>query len=421
MNKKISLGVTISLLLLAVAIAVSGTMMLAMRHFSVLVSDVGQRQAMYDYIDEIDSAARQHYTIDEEKLRAALAKGYINGLEDAYAQYLSADAYQEVKSKEAGNRTGFGLKITVSDNRIIVASVDENSPAALAGIKKGAVITKLQEEAVTGTSFATVESALGSQEKVLLTVEDAGQSNTTELTANTYSVVSVYGELLQDAVGYIRIDEFNALTALQFKNAFNKLMQEGASYLVFDLRNNAGGQLSAATEMLDYLLPRGPYISCEKKGKRTVLTATDTYEMTFPTATLVNGNTVGEAELFAAVLQDFKKTNVVGTSTQGKAVMQEYFSMASDKGAVRLSTGTFYCIQSEETWQNTGVYPNKTTDLPYELQSRFDLITKEEDTQLQAAITLLKNSHYVSLNNATTAGAATTTNAQAATTASQKK
>jgi carboxyl-terminal processing protease len=299
--------------------------------------------------------------------------------------------------------------------------VDDNSPAALAGIKKGAVVTKLQDEAVNGTSFATLEGALGSQEKVLLTVEDAGQSNTIELTANTYSVVSAYGEMLQDAIGYIRVDEFNALTALQFKNAYNKLMQEGAAYIVFDLRNNAGGQLSAVTEMLDYLLPRGPYVSCKKKGETTVLKATDSYEVTVPTATLVNGNTVGEAELFAAVLQDFKKTSVVGTSTQGKAVMQEYFSMASDKGAVRLSTGTFYCIQSGENWQNTGVYPNKTADLSYELQSRFDLITKEEDTQLQAAITLLKNSHYVSLNNATTSGAVTTTSAQVTTTASQKK
>lgn len=414
MNKKVSLGVALSLIFLAVAITVSGTMMLAMRHFSSLVSDVGQRQAMYDYIDEIDSAARQHYTIDEEKLRAALAKGYINGLGDTYAEYLSPTVYQDIQNKLAGNRTGFGLEVTVTNNQVTVTAVDENSPAALAGIKKGAVVTKIGEEAVTGSSFAAVQAALSSQEKVLITVEQAGQSETEELTANTYSLVSVRGELLQDTVGYIRISEFNALTALQFKNTYNQLTQQGALYFVFDVRNNAGGQWEAATEILDYLLPRGPYVSCEKKGEKTVLSATDNYELSVPTVTLVNGNTVGEAELLAAVLQDLKKTTVVGTSTQGKAVIQEYFSIASDKGAVCLSTGTLYCIQSGETWQNAGVYPNQTVDLPYELQSRFDLLTAEEDTQLQKAITLLKTSNYVSLNN-TTATAATsvaTTTAQ---------
>ncbi len=82
MNKKISLGVAITVIILAVALTLSATMVLSMRYFSSLVSSVGQRQAMYDYIDEIDASARQYYTIDEEKLRTALAEGYIGGLNE---------------------------------------------------------------------------------------------------------------------------------------------------------------------------------------------------------------------------------------------------------------------------------------------------------------------------------------------------
>ncbi len=407
MNKKISLGMALAVVLLAVALAVSGTMVVAMRHFSTLVRDVGQRQAMYDYIDEIDSAARQYYTMDEEKLRAALANGYINGLGDGYAQYLTATAYQAIQSRLAGNRTGFGLEITVLDNQLTVTNVDENSPAALAGIKKGDIVTEVDEEAVTGASFAAVQSKLGGTEKLLLTVMHEGISSTEELIANTYTAFSVRGELLQETVGYIAIREFNALTALQFKNMYNQLTQQGALYFIFDVRNNVGGQLDAVKEMLDYLLPRGPYITCEKKGKTTVFSATDTYELTAPTVTLVNGNTVGEAELFAAALQDFKKTTLVGTSTQGKAVVQEYFPIASDKGAVLLSTGTLFRIQSGESWQNTGLYPDKMVDLPYEQQIRFDLLTAEQDAQIQQAVTLLKASNYIPLTN-TTATAVTT-------------
>lgn len=417
MNKKVSLGVMIAVVLLAVALTISGTMVLSMRHFSSLVSDVGQRQAMYDYIDEIDSAARKDYTIDEEKLRAALANGYIDGLEDPYAAYLSAAEYQEVQSQLAGNRTGFGLTVTVKGTELIVSSVDGNSPAALSGIEKGNVLTAIDGEAVTGASYTLVQSKINSSDKLIVTVKQGETTTAVELSSNTYTVVSVTGRLINDTIGYIRIAEFNNVTPLQFKNVYNELTQQGAIYFLFDVRNNAGGQLSAAQEILDYLLPRGPYADCKKKGETATFSATDTYEMTAPSVTLINGNTVGEAELFAGVLQDLSKTRLVGTSTQGKAVVQEYATIQSDKGAVRLSTGVLYRIQSGETWKDIGLMPDQTADLAYDKQMYFDLLTDEEDTQLQAAIQLLASNTYLPAVNAeankttTTAATATTTTA----------
>ena len=416
MNKKISLGVTVAVVLLAVALTISATMVFAMRHFSSLVSDVGQRQAMYDYIDEIDSAARKDYTIDEEKLRAALANGYIDGLEDPYAAYLSAAEYQKVQSQLAGNRTGFGLTVTVKGEDLIVSSVDENSPAALSGIEKGNKLTAIDGEAVNGASVAVAQSRLNSAEKLILTFEQNGRSTAVELSSNTYTVVSVAGRMIHDNIGYIRIREFNNVTPLQFKNVYNELTQNGATYFLFDVRNNAGGQSSAVQEILDYLLPRGPYVDCQKKGETVTFSATDTYEMTAPSVTLINGNTVGEAELFAGVLQDLSKTRLVGTSTQGKAVVQEYATIQSDKGAVRLSNGVLYRIQSGETWKDIGLMPDQTVDLAYDKQVYFDLLTDEEDTQLQAALSVLQSNTYLPVVNAeankTIATAATTTTAQ---------
>lgn len=413
MNKKISLGVTIAVVLLAVALTISGTMVLSMRYFSSLVSDVGQRQAMYDYIDEIDSAARKDYTIDEEKLRAALANGYIDGLEDPYAAYLSAADYQKVQSQLAGNRTGFGLTVTVKGAELIVSSVDENSPAALSGIKKGDVLTAVDGEAVTGVSYTMVQSKINLSEKLILTIRQGGTATAVELSSNTYTMVSVVGRLLKDTIGYIRITEFNNVTPLQFKNVYNDLTQQGAVYFLFDVRNNSGGQLSAAKEILDYLLPRGPYIDCQRKGEKVTFSATDTYEMSAPSVTLVNSNTVGEAELFAGVLQDLSKTRLVGTSTQGKAVVQEYATIQSDKGAVRLSDGVLYRIQSGETWKDIGLMPDQMVDLAYDKQVYFDLLTDEEDTQLQAAIQMLTSNTYLPMANAeankSTTAATTTT------------
>ncbi len=415
MNRKVSLGVAISVVILAVALAISATMLLAMRQFSSLVSDVGKRQVLYDYLGEIDAAARAGYTIDEDLLRREVAEGYLAGLNDPYAQYLSAEEYSEVQSELAGNRTGFGMEIIVSDdNELLVSYVEVNSPAALAGVTAGDALVKVDEEEVTGASYTAVEGKLGTAEKLLITFKPTTDlESTVELTANTYSHNCVEGEIKQDNVGYIRIRGFDSLTALQFKDMYNDLLGKGAQYFVFDLRGNTGGKLEAVQEILGYLLPSGPYVTCEKKTGTETFSATDPYEMTAPSVTLVNGSTTGEAELFAAVLQDLGKTRLVGTSTAGKAVVQEYVTLLSDKAAVKLTTGTLYCINSGESWQTTGLLPTQTVDLSYSKLMRFELLTDTEDDQLQAALKLVKSTQSAvpSTTTTTASTAATTTTA----------
>lgn len=426
MNKKVSLGVAITVVILAVALTISCTMVLAMRYFSSMVSDVGQRQAMYDYIDEIDSSARQYYTIDEEKLRAALAQGYVDGLGDPYVEYLTAEEYKSVQSTLAGNRTGFGFGVTISkDNELVISTVDANSPAALSGIVEGDILTAIDGETLNGSLYTVVESKLALSEKLLLSVSHEGVQSAVELTANTYTAVSVESRMLDETIGYIGIHDFNSLTPLQFKNAYNELTQNGAVYFVFDVRNNGGGSLDAVKEILDYLLPRGPYAVCETKSGREPFTAEDTYELNVRTVTLINGSTAGEAELFAGALQDLSKTILVGGTTEGKALVQEYVSIDSDKAAVRLTVGTLSLMHSGSTWMDTGLYPDHMVDLSYDKLVYFNLLTDEEDSQLQKAIQVLKDSNIVSLESEnaakTTTTTATTTTTVATTTTTAKK
>lgn len=412
MNKKISLGIAITVIILAVALTLSATMVLSMRYFSSLVSNVGQREAMYDYIDEIDASARQYYTIDEEKLRTALAEGYVGGLGDVYAEYLSAEEFQAVQSTLAGNRTGFGIQVTLSrDNQLVISSVDVNSPAALSGIEKGDILLAIDGEELTGALYSTVQSKLNSSEKIVLSVSHSGLQSAVELATNTYTNVSVESRIISDNVGYIGISDFNNLTPLQFKNAYNELTQNGAAYFIFDVRNNRGGSLDAVKEILDYLLPRGPYAVCEEKNVKETFTAEDSYEITGASATLINGRTAGEAELFAAALQDRSKTKLVGTSTEGKAVVQNYYSIDSDKAAVRLTVGKLSLMQSGKTWADTGLYPDAMVDLSYETLLYFDLLADSEDAQLQKAISLVRENTQLSMGDEENLKAPTTTTA----------
>ncbi len=410
MNRKVSLGAAVAVCILAVALTVSATMMLAMRHFSALVSDVGQRQAMYDYLDEIDSAARGKYTIDEELLRIALAKGYLEGLNDPYAEYLSADAYKTVQSELAGNYSGFGFEVTVgTDNKLTVSYVAETSPAALAGVKKGDIVSVVDGETMTGASYTTMADKLDNSEKMMLTLTRGGEDSAVELTVNTYTDPGVEGSVVQDTVGYIRIRSFNNLTAMQFKNVYNELTRQGAQYFVFDLRNNPGGSLSAVKEILGYLLPSGPYATCVQKNSTDTYTASDPYEMTARTATLINGSTEGEAELFAGVMRDLSKTTLVGGSTAGKAVVQEYFSLASDKAAVRLTVGEILLMKSGKNWADKGLMPDRIKDLSWDKMQRFDLLTYSEDDQLRAAVEAVKSNQNVSTPDTTVTTTTTST------------
>ena len=137
MNKKISLGVMLALIFVVAALTVSVTMLISMRYFSRLVSDVGEQRAMYGYINEIDHAARQNYAIDEAALQKALAEGYVNGLSDPYAAFLTPEEYQQAQNRRAGTASDVGLEVAADrENRLCVALVHDNSPAAQSGMLK---------------------------------------------------------------------------------------------------------------------------------------------------------------------------------------------------------------------------------------------------------------------------------------------
>ena len=393
MNRKVSLGAAITIAVLAVALAISATMMIAMRLFNSRVSDISQRQVMYNYLDEIDYAARQQYTIDEAKLRDVLAHGYLDGLDDPYAEYLTADEYQTVATELAGTHVGFGFQIikTTEPNALVISYVEENSPAALAGLRMGDTLVSVNGTTVTGDSYTPVKGLIATEQELELKIRQNDTEAEVKLVSNAYTCVSVQGRIVQNSIGYIRIRSFNSGTAVQFKTKYAELERQGARSFVLDLRNNKGGSVDAAREVLGYLLPSGPYINCTTKNGVEAFSTSDPYEMTVSAVVLVNGGTTGEAELVAGVLQDLSKAKLVGVSTAGKAVVQEYFTLPSDKAAVKLTTGVLTRLKSETSWQDTGLIPDKMVDMPYSQLQRFEMLTDTEDDQLKAACELLKN------------------------------
>jgi carboxyl-terminal processing protease len=405
LNKKIPLGATIALIIISVALTISVTMVIAMRQFNSKVSDVGKRQVMFEYITDIDKAVRQHYAgaIDEEKLREALTKGYIDGIGDPYASYYTAAQYRVQVDRMAGKKTGLGLQVTLSsDEQLKIAEVDKNSAAERAGVLQGDVITALDGTPVYPSDYDRVTQQLAGASKIIVTVQRGDQSTAFELSPSPYTTNSVEGRMI-DTTGYIRISEFNDLTLDQFKSVYAGLEEQGAQQYIFDLRGNTGGQLSTASGVIEYLMPRGVYAHrTDSAGTVTDLTDADSYQMDKASVTLVNQSTAGEAELFAGVLQEFGKTVVVGTQTAGRGLTQEYFSISSDGSAVRLSVAKLSLITGGE-FEGGGITPNMVVGMTEEQERDFAFLTDAQDPQLQGALTAVKQP----LPTTTTAAATT--------------
>lgn len=394
MNKKISIGVTIALVIIAIALTVSVTMVIAMRQFSSLVADTAKRQAMFDYITEIDKLVRQHNPdIDEEKLREALSEGYISGINDPYAAFLSVDEYKDEQYAQEGNVMGFGLEVARSrDNALIITSVQKNAPAAASGLAKGDVITAINGVSVEQDGLSAVRKTLDESQKVLIAYMRDGEAKAVEISASVFALVSTEGYMIGEETGYIRISTFNQTTFDQFKAVYGDLEKQGATHFIFDLRNTSDGSLESAAKVVSYLLPRGAYgyqIPNTANGETITLSAEDTYEMNYSSVTLVNERTAGVAELVAGALQEMGRTTVVGAHTAGKGMVQQCYP-TSDGSAIKLSVYRLSLMKGGEL-EGVGITPNEEVILSADQNMYFDFLTQEEDAQLQKAMEIALN------------------------------
>lgn len=415
MRRKISLSTTITLILLAVALTVSLTMLLAMRHFNNQLQLVSQRQAMYSHINDVDKKVRAYYpNLDEEALRKGITQGYIYGLNDPYAVYYDPARYASEQLRLAGKANNVGVTLSLdAEARVVVSRVQPNSAAGKAGVQKGDVVTAVDGAPVAEKSLSELQTLMNTATKVLLTVQRGEVSHAYELAPFEYVVRTVQEQII-DSVGYIRILAFYENTPDQFRATISSMMEQGVTGFVFDLRNNAGGSTEAVQEMLEYVMPIGVYGTLtDVNGNETKLTSSVNNQLSVSSVTLVNSGTTGEAEFFAGVLQDAGYTTVVGQTTAGKAKYQEFFTLEADYSAVKLTVGS-YGLMKSGSWQDKGIVPSVVAELPAEQASVYQLLNPTEDAQVKVALEQITDSDLAALNNATTT---TTTAAPTTTTA----
>ncbi len=343
---------------------------------------------------ELEKYVNDNYykAADKEAAMNGALKGYVEGLEDPYSSYLTADEYNSWKTMESGTMVGIGVTVQFDEESgLYVAEVKEGYPAYESGIKEGDIITEVEGESIPEMGYEEAVSRIKGEEgtSVNLTIKrDDNEDMKFSVLRSEIVVNTVSGKMLDEDIAYIRISAFRENTDEQFKEIFDELIDDGAKGIVFDLRNNGGGMLVSLKAILDPLLPEGT-IATAKYGNGEVRTIveSDKNEINLPMAVLVNGNTASAAELFAASLSDFDKAFLVGETTYGKGVMQDTREVAG--GAVTLTVATYQTVRGE-CYHGIGITPDYEVSLSEDFVLDYENPDEKGDSQLKTAIENLK-------------------------------
>lgn len=402
MSKKVSLGVAATVTLIAMAVTFSMTMTVSMNMFNNTVSSVKNKERMYNKLSEVDRYVRanEYFDINDDTLNDTIASGYMLGISDRYARYYSAKAYSERVGLANGRLMGIGVAVVKdpSSGYARIIRVYDNTPATNVGLEVGGFITAIGDTSTRSMSdTVTMTSALLGEEGSTVSIKyltPLREEQSFEIIHANYTTPSISKvRLMDNGVGYLRIDSFTSGTAVEFRNAVNSLTNQGATSLIFDLRDNSGENLNAALVATDYCVPSGLIAQSQDKGGNVAdLRMSDENEITLPMVCLVNGSTASGAELFANALRKMAGATIVGSTTAGKGVLLSDPQSLSDGSAVVITVGILLDNEGKN-WNGTGLTPDVDASLTNDEQSSYYDFTVDNDPQITKAINAISGAN----------------------------
>ena len=322
---------------------------------------------------------------DKDEMIDSAIEGFVNALDDKYSRYQSLQITSERNDSQAGVHTGIG--ITVSRNEegyMIIEEVREKTPAEKAGLLKDDIITALDSKDVVETGYnESVDYIKNGEENstLVITLKRGSETIDIEVKREKIEIITSEARMMEDYIGYINITQFNEKTPEQVQKNFTELLSQGAKGIIFDVRNNGGGLVSSVEKCLDPLLPEGDIaVAVYKDGREETIVKSDAEETDIPMTVLVNKNSASGAELFAASLRDFKNTELVGTTTFGKGIMQDTFELSN--GSTVVLTVAAYKTTRSECYHGTGLVPdfeieNDESGYDFQLDKATEVVKKK--------------------------------------------
>ncbi len=336
-------------------------------------------------LDEVYAELVTNYDgeIDETALVEGAKKGLVEAVGDVYTAYMDADEAAEFNASLHGDSgAGIGVEISLRDNYVRVIRTLPDNPARAAGMKAGDIIYKVDGEDVLGESLDSVSAKLRGQPgtKVKVTVIRDDTEKDFEITRETINNVSAYLDF-DGSTAIITVTRFDndTGTAVQ-KMVADEFKDKDVKKVILDLRNNTGGYVSAARDLLSLWIDNQDILIQKNRGKTTDIETTARGKAklaNIPTVVLVNGSTASASEIVAGALKDYDKATILGETTFGKGVVQTLFDLPGG-ALLKITTAHWYTPKGISVSDN-GITPDITVELTY------DDTNHNRDPQMDAA------------------------------------
>ncbi|HET7630653.1 MAG TPA: S41 family peptidase [Candidatus Saccharimonadales bacterium] len=325
--------------------------------------------------------------LDAQKLIDGAKHGLVSAAGDPHTVYFTAEEAKEFMNDVNNTFSGIGAEIGKQDDKLIVVSPLDGSPAKQAGLKPGDVIAKVNGEATDGWSIEKAVSKIRGPAltTVKLSVIRDGQLKEISITRQDITAPSVSHKVLDGNIGYLRISTFAQNTADDARAAALSLKKQHVKGVILDLRSNGGGYLDAGQGVASIWLKDNQTVVTERTGDKVTMKLTalgDPILADMPTVVLVDGGTASASEIVAAALRDNGKAKLVGTKTYGKGTVQEPIKL-DDGGVLKVTVHHWY-TPNDQSIDGNGLKPDKQVK-PTEQD-----IKQQNDVQLKAAEELLK-------------------------------
>lgn len=326
--------------------------------------------------------------ISEEKMRDNIYKGIVNSLGDVYSEYYTPDEYNELMESVQGKYYGIGSYVSIDKeaNLVVLSGVFEGSGAMEAGLRDGDFIYAVNDEVVAGWELDDVVAIVKGEEgtTVKLTILRGNDYFDVDVTRKEVIASTVVHEMKDDSVGYIQIKEFDAVTTEQFNEAYSELQKQGMKALIIDLRSNPGGNLDTILAIARRILPKGLITYIEyRDGSREEYKCDGKTPIDIPLAVLVNGYSASASELLTGAIKDYGVGTIIGTTTFGKGIVQDFRSFKDGSG-IKFTSSSYY-TPSGVCIHKTGIEPDITVEFESEPYYNDGI-----DNQLNYALDFLK-------------------------------
>ncbi|MEW6116444.1 MAG: S41 family peptidase [Nitrospirota bacterium] len=337
---------------------------------------------------EVLTLVKKNYVDDvtTKELVTGAIKGMVASL-DPHSGYMTPESFKELQVETKGEFGGLGIQIGVKDAVLTVIAPIEDTPAFKAGIKAGDKIIKIAGESTKNMAITDAVTKMRGAKgtSIVLTIIREGWKEPKDFTLvrDVIKIKSVKAKMLEPAIGYIKITQFQETTASDLSSALKRLKKEGMTSLILDLRNDPGGLLNSAVEVVDQFLPAKKLVVYIKgRDGEKIEYHTEGREVIYPDmpmVVLVNQGSASAAEIVAGALKDWNRAIIIGVQTFGKGSVQSLVPL-SDGSGLRLTTAKYYTPKGTSI-QGVGITPDIVVKLEVKDGKASHEIIRERDLE----------------------------------------